>query len=285
LTPFVHARQHEPTHAQQDVDCGHEALLLQRRPRRACDAFLETMLTARRHVRDGRYKLGMSDDQLFEQVRALRARGLTPKAIARTLGVRPAMVAPLVRRVAQEAPAAPAPVVGCWVSPGWSSGLIVEHRDGWEDVDLGPDGPQGMALALVARGGRHDRVVVCGWLVDTFCLGVKNAIGPEAMRARDVPRFARTYFMAFPAPALHAPIDLAEELVLGGAEYADELGFAPHPDFARTRSHLGERVVPPAITFGRQGRPVYVAGPYDDPREVMRTLQASVGPDGFAVAA
>lgn len=230
----------------------------------------------------------MSEEGLLERVRILRARGLSPKEIARTLGVRPAAIAPLVRRVAQEAPAAPAaaaPVVGSWISPGWSSGLIVERREGWDDVDLGPDGPHGVALALVARADRHDRVVVCGWLVDTFCLGVKNAIGPDVMRRRDLPAFVRTYFMAFPARALRAPIELAEELVLGGAEFAAALGFSPHPDFARTRAHLGELAGSRAITFGSEGRPLYVAGPYDDPIEVMRTLVSSVGSDGFAVAA
>jgi hypothetical protein len=229
----------------------------------------------------------MPDDQLLDRVRALRERGLSPKEIARSLGVRPAAIAPLVRRVAQEASAgqAAAPVIGCWVSPGWSSGLIVEPREGWHDVDLGPDGPQGVALVLLARADRLDRVVVCGWLLDTFCLGVKNAIGPEVMRRRDLPRFARTYFAAFPAPALRAPIALAEELVLGAVDFADRLGFSPHRDFALTRAHVGELVGSRAITFGRDGRPLYVAGPFDDPIAIMRTLKSSVGDDGFAVAA
>jgi hypothetical protein len=230
----------------------------------------------------------MRDDQLLEEVKALRARGMSPKAIARTLGLRPAAVAPLVQRVAREASATPRAsgrVVGCWVSPGWSRELVVERRDGWEDIDLGPDGPGGVALVLVARADRHDRAVVCGWLVDTFCLGVKNAIGPEVMRGRDIPHFVRTYFKVFPAPGLRAPIGLAEELVLGAVEFAAGLGLSPHPDFARTRAHLGELTDRRAITFGCNGRPLYVAGPHDDPIEIMRTLVSSVGSDGFAVAA
>jgi hypothetical protein len=230
----------------------------------------------------------MLDDQLLEDVRALRARGMSPKAIARTLGLRPAAVAPLVRHVAQEgsaAPPTPGRVVGCWVSPGWSRRLIVERREGWDDIDLGPDGPAGVALVLVARAGRHDRAVVCGWLVDTFCLGVKNAIGPQVMRGRDIPHFVRTYFTVFPAAGLVAPIALAQELVLGAVEFAAGLGLSPHPDFAQTRAHLGELTDFRAITFGCEGRPLYVAGPHDDPTEIIRTLESSVGSDGFAVAA
>jgi hypothetical protein len=218
----------------------------------------------------------------------MRCAGASPKAIARALGVRPAVIAPLVRQVAAEAPATQiqdAELVGCWVSPGWSRELLVQRRDGWDDVDLGPDGPAGIALVLVARAGRHDRVSVCGFLVDTFCLGVKNTIGPERMHRRDLPSFVRMYFMAFPPPALRAPIELARHLVHGAVAFAAGLGFDPHPDFAVSREHLGELSGPCAITFGQRGRPLYVVGPYDNPIAVMNTLKAAVGRDGFAVVA
>jgi hypothetical protein len=230
----------------------------------------------------------MSAAQLLDDVRRLRAAGAAPKEIARALGVRPAVVAPLVRHLAAQeghGRAGEAELAGCWVSPGWSRELHVASRDGWGDVDLGDDGPAGIALALLARVERGDRVTVCGCLVDTFCLGVKNAIGPERMRDRDLPAFVRMYFQAFPSPALRAPIELARHLVLGAAEFASGLGFAPHPDFKAVREHLGELDEPCAITFGREGRPLYVPGPYDDPIAIMETLRATIGADGFAVAA
>jgi len=51
------------------------------------------------------------------------------------------------------------------------------------------------------RATRHDRVSVAGFLLDMFCLGVKNVLGPEEMRARDLPAFVRKYFVVFPALA------------------------------------------------------------------------------------
>jgi hypothetical protein len=230
----------------------------------------------------------MTDRELVDEVRRMRADGAPPKAIARALGVRPAVIAPLVRQIAAEAPEVPidrGELVGCWISPAWSRELIVERRDGWNDVDLGPDGPAGIALVLVARAGRADRVSVCGYLVDTFCLGVKNVIGPELMGKRQLASFARAYFMAFPGPGLRAPVELVQHLVHGAVAFAEGLGFAPHPDFAAARGHLGELNEPCAFTFGRQGRPLYVPGPYDDPFAVMRALEETVGSDGFAVAA
>lgn len=218
----------------------------------------------------------------------MRATGASPKAIARALGVRPAVVAPLVRRVAAEASeptVGEAELAGCWVSPGWSSELSVKRREGWDDVYLGPNGPAGIALVLLARAGRHDRVSVCGYLIDTFCLGVKNVIGPQQMRRRNLPDFVRTYFMAFPAPTLKAPIELAQHLVLGSIAYAARLGFSPHPDFNAVRDHLGELTEPCAITFGREGQPLYIAGPHDDVVAVGKTLRAALGSDGASVAA
>lgn len=227
----------------------------------------------------------MTDRELLDGVRRMREQGAAPKAIARALGVRPAEIAPLLRRLAADAPAAESPVLGCWVSPGWSRELLVERRHGWDDVELGPHGPAGIALALVARGGRRDEVTLCGYLVDTFCLGVKNTLGPQRVRRRELPEFVRLYFVAFPASALAVPLDLAQHLVHGAVTFGSGLGFDPHPDFAKVREHLPELTEPCAITFGREGRPCYVHGITEDPRDVVRTLLASVGRDGFAVAA
>ena len=231
----------------------------------------------------------MTDAQLVESIRRLRAAGAGPKEIARALGVRPAVVGPVVRRLAAEererTPVGEPALAGCWVSPAWSRELIVESREGWDDVDLGDRGPAGIALALVARADRGDRVSVCGYLVDTFSLGVKNVIGPERMRERELPAFVRAYFVAFPAPAVRAPIELAQHLVLGAVAFASGLGFVPHPDFDAARGHLGELDQPCAITFGREGRPLYVEGPYDDRVAILRTLRESAGADGFSLAA
>jgi len=229
----------------------------------------------------------MDDDRLLEGVRRMRAAGATPKGIARALGVRPAVVAPLVQRLAREAQATvgDAELAGCWVSPGWSRELQMRRPADWVDVDLGLGGPAGIALVLVARAARHDRVSVGGYLVDTFCLGVKNAIGPQEMRRRELPAFVRTYFTAFPAPAVPAPLELAQHLVLGGVAFAADLGFSPHPDFAAVRGHLGDLAGPCAITFGRDGSPLYIAGPYDDPAAIMEALAATGRSAGARIAA
>jgi hypothetical protein len=229
-----------------------------------------------------------TDIERLERVRELRAGGSSPKEIARALGVRPAVAAQLVRQVARQAVEAdPEPlVVGCWVSDGWSAGLDVAGDRDWPDR-VREDGESGLVQVAVARRHKPQRVSVCGYLVDTYCLGVKNALGPELMNERDLPGFLATYFSAIQSssPAAEAPLELVRHLVWGAVEYARELGFAPHPDFASTAGHLGSWDETSAITFGRNGRPLFVQGPHDNPKAVIRTLTDSVGHGNFDVVA
>ena len=77
----------------------------------------------------------MPDDELLERVRALRARGRSPKEIARTLKVRPATVTPLIRRLAAAEPQEKeAPLIGCWVNQGWSSSVRFAGHPEWPDA-------------------------------------------------------------------------------------------------------------------------------------------------------
>ena len=62
---------------------------------------------------------------------------------------------------------------------------------------------------------------------------------------------------------------------------ARSLGFPPHRDFARTRSHLGTLDGPIPITFGEAGRPMYCAGPRDDAMAILSTLRRNVGDGNF----
>jgi hypothetical protein len=107
-----------------------------------------------------------------DRVREPRAAGYSPKQIAKTLDLRPAVAARLVRMLAaQDAAAAPEPaVVGCWVSPGWSAHLTVDGPEEWADVPPPEDGMNGLTAVAVARRYRPQRVSVCGYLVDTFRL-------------------------------------------------------------------------------------------------------------------
>ena len=176
--------------------------------------------------------IAMPSQELMGRVAELRRDGRTPKEIARALGLKPAEVAPLIRAVGVAALAREAKLVGCWITDGWSEGLTVSGHPEWPGIHVAGAVASGLADVLVVRehGGG---VSACGYLVDVWCLGVKNCIGPKTMERRKLPDFVSTLFRTFSRPPVAAPLDLARQVVFGAVDYARGLGFEPHPDFAK----------------------------------------------------
>ncbi len=96
-----------------------------------------------------------------------------------------------------------------------------------------------------------------------------------------LPGFVSQYFSAYDGQPLAAPIELAQHLVFGAVEYARNLGFEPHADFEACEGHLGSWTGPSAISFGCDGKPLFIQGPYDNAARIMSALQRSVGQDNF----
>jgi hypothetical protein len=223
---------------------------------------------------------GMASQELMGRVAELRRNGRTPKEIARALGLKPAEVAPLIRAVGAATPAREAELVGCWITDGWSEGLAVNGHPEWPGVESAAGGASGLASVLVARE-HGSGVSACGYLVDVWCLGVKNSTGPKTMDRRKLPDFVSLFFRASSRPPVPAPLDLARNVVFGAVDYARGLGFEPHPDFAKCAGHLGQWNQSSDVTFGRNGKPMYMQGPHDDVFAVLSTLRRSVGGGSF----
>ena len=194
----------------------------------------------------------MDTEEQTARIRTLRAKGLSPKDIARVLGVPPATAARLVRAIAAEQSTDPAQreVLHCWVNPGWSVGLTIHGRPDWVDPPQPETGAEGLVAVVVARDAGRSRVSVCGYLVDVYCLGVKDTIGPRVMNTDQAAQFTRRFYDAYQAAPVAAPLDLAQSLVHGAVEYARTLGFDPAPDFdapGTTSGHGRGRAPSPSV--------------------------------------
>jgi hypothetical protein len=225
----------------------------------------------------------MTSDQLLDHVRELRAAGRTPKEIARALKMPPSAVAPLIRSVAAaQGRTREDALIGCWISPGWSSSVRAPQRPDWPGSARSErTGHSGLVTVLVARDRGGSTAGVCFYLVDTWCLGVKDAAGPRPVDRRRLGGFIQQIFSSWDEPAVQVPLELGRQIVYGAIGYARELGFEPHPDFGRAAGYLGEWDGKCELTFGRDGKPMYISGPHDDGEKIIRKLRRRLGDGNY----
>jgi hypothetical protein len=138
---------------------------------------------------------------------------------------------------------------------------------------------------LVARRSPMSNKVAAGmFLVDLACLGVKSAqvklfAGPAEYNAGLRAHALRVQPMA------PADFNLAAKIITTGLEYAANLGLKPDAVFAQAQ-HLLAGADPaacttPVPTGGPEGKPLFVAGPYDNARRIVDQLTRAVGADNF----
>ena len=115
----------------------------------------------------------MPTQQLLDRVRELRDAGRTPKEIARALKMPPSAVAPLIRSVAAaEGRTREDALIGCWISPGWSSSVQAPERPDWPgSAPSERTGHSGLVTVLVGRYRGGSTAGVCFYLVDTGAWG------------------------------------------------------------------------------------------------------------------
>ena len=144
---------------------------------------------------------------------------------------------------------------------------------------------QGVAHVIVARKHTNGNITVCFYLVDLFCLGVKNTQYffniPEADYQDKMDGMEHVDFK----PISYA---LAHNIVFAGIEFAEEYGFKPHKEFTSVTKFLLEEDTEDVelidIECGRDGKPFFVSGPFDDQvkiNQVIAQLERTAGAGNY----
>ncbi len=137
-------------------------------------------------------------------------------------------------------------------------------------------------LIVSRRAEQAGDAVTAVFLVDLGCLGIKDGflafLDPREYDQL-VDRLRKAQRMVPCEP------DLAAKILLTGLEYADNLGFKPHPDAVEAFPVLlgadasaCDELVP--VGDGK-GKPLYISGPHDNEKRVLATLDHKVGPGGY----
>ncbi len=232
----------------------------------------------------------MSPEQV-QEINRLRALNLSPKQIARKLGWRPAEVNSLLRQQAEEgeitrrALGELAPLERCLINEKAAERLLETQKKGWfgskRKSSEASDGVGGLAQIFVTRvEGNQD--LVGSYLVDYWCLGVKNVLGPRKLNRTKYEALVKKTYSKFQPSYREITLEPAQAIIFGAVEYAQKLGLKPHRDWTTSKDHLGqpsENLLP--IEFGRKGKPFYVSGPYDNPDKIIAKLRETVGEGNF----
>jgi hypothetical protein len=141
-----------------------------------------------------------------------------------------------------------------------------------------------LAQILVARRSILGQIAVGTFLVDLGCLGVKSAFARLFNSQGEYEQTLRRKVMAHQA-MMPADLNLVAKIIREGIAYARQLGFSPDPDYRQAMWVVGDAdpdACPVHIPLGgKDGKPFYVAGPYDDVSMIMDRLLKAFGPDGF----
>ena len=155
------------------------------------------------------------------------------------------------------------PVDCCLINPDWREG--------------------GFARIVVTRRQENGNLILGVFLVDIFCLGVKNAFCNVDLTPKEINEELLIKCFMDGRP-LEIGILYAKQIIFGAVDYARKLGFDPHPDFSLTRHVLGTKNITGHhdIQFGGpEGKPLYIAGPDDNPQTIVRKLSSRLGKDGY----
>lgn len=170
---------------------------------------------------------------------------------------------------------------GVWSATGKAS-LIKASEDYPVDRCLiNPDWAEtGFARITITRGQENGSFIVGVYLVDTFCLGVKNTFCNAGMTREQINEqvLPKQYFDDTP---IEINLDYAKAIIWGAVKYAKSFGFEPNVDFELSRCVLGAERIEASrdIHFGGpDGKPLYIPGPYDDQSAIMRKLSKFSAP-------
>jgi hypothetical protein len=149
--------------------------------------------------------------------------------------------------------AASTPIRDCLISDGWAE--------------------SGMATLTLTRGVGSGPLVMGSFLLDTFCLGIKDVL----FRSIDSHEFnVLRDTMDRAAPLSPVAPAYGRKLLRDLAAWATSIGFSPHRDFATVERLFGTVNADECTAefrFGHDGKPVYMSGPSESPRQVRRRLE------------
>jgi hypothetical protein len=137
---------------------------------------------------------------------------------------------------------------------------------------------------ILARGVTRHHLAVGIFLLDVFCLGIKDAMF-KSLESDELAMYVEATNAGSPPVSLQ-PGD-ARKLLRDLAAWSPSIGFMPHRDFATVERIFGSISADESeadFPFGSDGKPLYIPGPFESATQIrqrIEQLQKHLGEDGF----
>jgi hypothetical protein len=133
---------------------------------------------------------------------------------------------------------------------------------------------EGLKIIFVIRLLPNQRFLFASYVVDTYCMGLKDTLCRIDTNHWEIEKSLEFI------PATWTDFDYASarNLILGAIDYAAKFGFEPYEDWAESKYVIEfDRPYEKKYEFGRDGKPLYVQSPNDDPQRIIRQLNQATG--------
>lgn len=145
---------------------------------------------------------------------------------------------------------------------------------------------QGLVSILIIRKMPSGNFIVGSYLVDIYCLGLKNTDFRFNLNQVELDTFINLYENHI-GHFEFVEYVFAHNYIFGAIAYAEDLGFKPHKDLMITQYILeedNEDIELIEYEFGNNGKPLYIAGPHDDHKKIIAILRRTAGEGNFLVS-
>jgi len=146
----------------------------------------------------------------------------------------------------------------------------------------------GIGSLIWARRAGGGQLAVSAFVLDVFCLGVKNAMFrglDERVYEEEMKPSLTVAAEGVAFQSVHPTC--MRKLIEGAVDYASDLGFQPQRDYRDAKGIFGDVdaiACPTRFEYGQNGKPFYIRGPKESiaqAKRIVQQLEKRCGEDNY----
>jgi hypothetical protein len=155
------------------------------------------------------------------------------------------------------------PVYECLINPNWQD--------------------DGLANILLSRKQPDNNIIFGCFLVDTFCLGLKDSFCNVGLSLSEYEDDLKISVFKEGEP-IDCSVTLIHQIIFGAIQYAANLGFKPNKNYSLSKFILEDEsdyLELLTLEFGKDGKPFYIPDSYDPSNSIIKQLENKLGKGNF----